>query len=90
MKFDEVIHALNFERRREIIKLLCKRDMSAPQIYVALGKDAPVYRQSVNKSLEILKKAGLIEKYYDDEKKALYYRVKKKVITLYLDRMTID
>jgi len=89
MELNKIVYALNSERRRAIIRLLCEKDMSAPQIHRRLGNKAPRYRQSINKSLELLKEAGLVDKYYNDEKKAIYYRITKKVVTLKLDEMKI-
>lgn len=90
MNLDKILRGLKAETRREILKLLCKKDMTAPEIYSALGKRAPVYRQSINKSLELLKEVGLVEKYYEDTKKALYYKITKKVYVIKLDQMSVE
>lgn len=89
MQIDKVIYGLNSNTRRKILKLLCKRDMTAPEIFKELKNGVPSYRQSVSKGLEILRECGLLIKYYDDEKKHLYYKITKKVITLRLDTISI-
>ena len=78
------------EIRREIIKLLCKEDLSAPQIFKALGKNAPVYRQSINKALDVLSSSGLIIKYYNFKKRGIYYKIKMKEIKIDLKKMRIQ
>ena len=70
--------------------MLCEKDMSAPQIYKELGDKAPTYRQSINKSLDILENCGLVEKYYDNNKKAICYRIVKKSLRLRLDNLSIE
>lgn len=89
MEMNKVIFALNSETRRKIIQLLYKEDMTAVEVFVKLKSSAPIYRQSINKALEILKECGLVEKYYDDNRKGLYYRLLKKEITLELKNMVI-
>lgn len=64
--------------------------MSASELYQSLGKDAPSYRQSVNKALEILKDAELVEKYYSEEKKAICYNVISKQIVISLLEMEVE
>ena len=55
-----------------------------------LKDNAPKYRQSVNKTLEILKQSDLVKKYYDDTKKALYYGIIRKELRLNLENMSIE
>ncbi|MBD3193376.1 MAG: hypothetical protein GF308_22260 [Candidatus Heimdallarchaeota archaeon] len=74
---------------RRILQLLSTEDMSAPQIYSRLGEHAPKYRQSVNKALEILRECGLIQKYYSEEQKGLFYHLKKKNYLVKLDSMEV-
>ena len=64
--------------------------MSAPQVYEKLGKNAPKYRQSVNKALETLRECGLVTKYYSDENKAIYYHLGKKTYVLKIAEMKIE
>ena len=64
--------------------------MSAPQIRDKLGVYAPKYRQSVNKALEMLRECGLVTKYYDNENKAIYYRLMKKTYIVKIDEMRIE
>jgi len=64
--------------------------MSAPQVYGELLERAPIYRQSVNKALETLKDCGLLTKYYDDSRKAIYYHLEKKTYIVKIDQMRVD
>ena len=90
MHLEVVIHALNVDLRRRIVRFLCKEDMTATEVFSNLKEHAPRYRQSVNKALEILKQSGLLRKYYDDKAKALYYGVVKKTLLLNLQSMTVE
>lgn len=90
MDMDEVIYGLNSQTRRRILSLLTKKPMSAPDIYHMLGDNAPVYRQSVNKSLDILERTKLVKKYYDSDKKAIYFKIEKNTLKINLDNLTIE
>lgn len=89
MQIDKVVYGLNSDTRQKILKLLCKRDMSAPEIFKELKNGVPSYRQSVSKALDILRESGLVIKYYDDKRKALYYKIAKKKVILKLDTLTV-
>ena len=90
MRLEKVIYALNSDLRRKILRLLCNEDMTASEVFLELKQDAPKYRQSVNKTLEILKESGLVRKYYNDTKKALYYRIVKKNLSMNLEEMSVE
>lgn len=90
MELEIFIRCLHSETRRKILQLLSKEDMSAPQIYRKLGENAPKYRQSVNKALEILTECGLVRKYYANEKKAIFYGLTKKKYTLKIPEMEVE
>lgn len=75
---------------RRILQMLAKEDMSASQIYSKLGNYAPKYRQSVNKALELLRESGLLSKYYNAEKKKLYYHLIKEKYTINLAEMKVE
>lgn len=83
MELENLLKGLNTATKRRIVQLLAKKDMSAPELYERLNGLAPKYRQSVNKPLDQLDSAGIVEKYYDKEKKALIYHLVK-------DHYTID
>ena len=90
MNFEKVVYVLNSDLRRRIIRLLCNQDLTASEVFFRLKENAPKYRQSVNKALETLKESGLVRKYYDDTKKALYYGIVKKKLSLNLEDMMIE
>jgi len=89
MEILKLVKALNNQTRRKIIQLLCHKDMTAVELYKKLGDEAPKYRQSINKSLEILKESGIIHKYYSDKDKKLYYHMQYKKIIIDLEKMQI-
>jgi len=90
MNLEDSIKGLNSKTRREILKLLCKENLSAIEVYRKLKNGGPKYRQSINKALEVLKECGLVEKYYDDEKNEICYRIIKKKICLDLANMELE
>jgi Fe2+ or Zn2+ uptake regulation protein len=90
MDLKRFISCLNSDARRRILQLLSEKDMSAPQIYRELGKYAPKYRQSVNKSLEMLREAGLVSKHYDNENKAIYFHLVKKTYIFEISKMKVE
>jgi len=78
MELRKIAYALNSDLRLRIIGLLCKEDMTANEVISKLKENAPRYRQSIYKALEILHTSGLVEKYYNDTTKALRYGIVKK------------
>jgi len=90
MLLHKVVRALDSELRVRILVLLCERDMTSTDVLSELKEHRPMYRQSVNKALEMLKESGLVRKYYDDSRKALYYSLVKKMITINLKDGSID
>lgn len=90
MDFRKFIHCIRSDTRRRILQLLSERDMSAPQAYEKLGKNAPKYKRSVNRALEILRECGLVTKYYSNENKAIYYHLGKKTYVLKIAEMKIE
>lgn len=81
MKIDRVLMALNSPLRRDIMTILAKEPRSAPEVMkelIALGRKVN-YRESVYRGLEKLVDAGLLEKYYDQQKGIAYKLVMKKI-----------
>jgi len=89
MEIQDLVKGLHSKTRRKILQLLCEKDRTAVEIYEDLKDDSPKFRQSVNKSLEILRKHKLIRKYYDEDKKALYYQISKKEFHVDLNNMSV-
>ena len=85
----KLIHCLNNDLRRDIIKYLAQGSMTVPEISEILGEKRPIYRQSINRSLEILRKCGIVVKEYDENKKSLYYNLKFKKIEIDISTMGI-
>lgn len=89
MNVEDIAICLGSKTRRKILQFLCEMNMSAIELHNKMGKDGPKYRQSVNKQLEILKKHGLLDKYYDDEKSAICYRILSKSISIDINEMLV-
>lgn len=89
MNLEKTVFALKNDLRRRILKLLSKKPMTAKEISVALGENAPKYRQSINRSLEILREGQLVKKEYNEEKKVLYYSLRYSKIIIELENMEI-
>lgn len=90
MEIGDVVYGLNSTTRRQILRLLSENELTAPEIYQKLGDDAPVYRQSVNKALDILEQSKLVEKYYNSEKKAIQFKIVTKKLTIDLKDLSVE
>ncbi|MGB9718729.1 MAG: ArsR/SmtB family transcription factor [Thermoproteota archaeon] len=91
MEPGKVISALNSEMRREILKIISEEPMTVIQVLEELKRRRfeVKYRETVYRALEKLLDAGLVEKYYDQEK-GLCYRIKAKLIAIDLANSTIE
>lgn len=90
MRIEKVVFALKNNLRRRILKILSKKPMTVKEINLALGEKAPKYRQSINRSLEILRECKLVKKQYDEDKKVLYYSINHAKIIINLEKMEIE
>ena len=82
MKMAKIIHALNSETRREIIRILGDEPKTVKEVFQEIKKISKInvkYRESIYRSLEKLVDAGLVEKYYDKEKGICYKLMIKKI-----------
>jgi DNA-binding transcriptional ArsR family regulator len=77
-----VAKALASPYRLSLLMLLAEDPMSLAQVQANLNHGR--YRSSVYRHLEALKAAGLLEKSYDDQAKALTYRLSARRIELVL------
>lgn len=80
----KVARALASVSRLSILALLVEGPMSLAEVQARLNLGR--YRSTVYRHLETLKAAGLVKKEYDDETKALRYRVSARRIELDLRR----
>jgi hypothetical protein len=90
MQVTTVAKVLSSQLNQTILTLLAEHDMDAVETFCKLGDQSPVYRQSVNKALESLRKAGLVKKYYNENKKKLCYSLLKKSVSINLEKMEIE
>jgi len=91
MDTKSVLHALNNDLRREILKILFRNGNSTvKEVYSSLKNNKPKYRQSVNKALDQLNEVGLVEKCYSTERKKIIYSIKFKEISICFEDMKIQ
>lgn len=90
MEIQDLVKGLHSKTSRKILQLLCDKDRTAVEIYGDLKGDAPKFRQSVNRALEVLRRHKLIKKYYDENRKALYYRIVKSDFHIDLKNMSVE
>ena len=91
MDIKSTLRALDNDLRREALKiLLTNGDCSVKEVYSNLQKNKPEYRQSVNKALDLLNEVGLVDKYYDENKKKIVYSANYQTIKIHLNEMDIQ
>jgi len=73
-----------------ILQYLTKNTASNQEIYEKLGKKIDIeYRSSIFEALKRIKKAGLVEKYYDDDTNQIKYKLVIKKVSLDFDEMSL-
>lgn len=83
-----LLQALDSPRRREILRLIWARELQAGEIHRSLGK---VTFGAVSQQLSILKRAGLVERRREGQKR--FYRAQKEslgVLAPWLESMWED
>lgn len=90
MEINKVMYSLKNELRREIIKILYQKPMTIAEIRKKLKEKAPVYRQSVNRALDILSDSKLVKKEYSEKEKRIVYSLIFNKITINFKDMTIQ
>lgn len=80
----KIFKALANQKRLNILKILCSKPMSAPEVHSEYCKrfETIKHREIIYNYLEQLLKAGLLEKYYDSEQKCLMYKLKNKQLII--------
>ncbi len=74
-----------------ILNYLFKKDASNQDIYRMLKLKVGIrYRSSAFEALKRIKKAGLVEKYYDDKKSKIMYKLKFRQVSLNFDGMNLQ
>jgi predicted transcriptional regulator len=87
-----VMRALDSNVRRMIMLLALdgpKTSMDYKEELVKRGYDIK-YKESIYKDLQLLVEAGLVEKYYDKEKKAIVYGSKVDTVVFDLLKWSLD
>ena len=77
----KILKSLNSNLRLLILKSLCENDMDSQQIFFRL-KGTVRYRQYIHRDLEILRKSGIIDKYYNYRDGKLYYHLERKKLII--------
>jgi DNA-binding transcriptional ArsR family regulator len=79
-----VSRALSHKLRLRILEYLAGRESTVKEVYESLGDIK--YRDTVFRHLETLKEAGLVIKFYDDETKALKYKIAVRTVRIGLTK----
>ncbi len=85
----EIAKGLNSNLRLLILKLLCESDMNSQEIFLRL-RGKVKYRQYIHRNLEILRKVGIINKYYNVDNSKLYYHLNKKRLIINFDKLSFE
>ena len=65
-----------------ILQYLANKDASNQELYEKLKDKTNIsYRSSIFEALKRIKETGLIEKYYDDDKSQIMYKLKYKTFS---------
>jgi predicted transcriptional regulator len=88
----KIIRALNNDVRRAILASICDNTCSVNELAVKLGSSNIDFksRDSLYKQLEILVNAGLLEKFYDVEKKAISYKNPIAQVVIDIEKLTVE
>ena len=92
MRSEEVLSALDSKTRIEILRILAAGPANVAGVLGELGRKefGTKYRESVFRALEKLANAGLVEKYYDNEKRGIRYRLLKTRVEIDFKTGTIS
>ena len=79
MRPEELFLALGSSTRIEILKILAAGPRNTAQVLDELDRRGfrVKYRESVFRALERLVSVGLVEKYYDNSRRGIHYRLLK-------------
>ena len=91
--YDEIISIAKILKSKTsllILNYLTKKDASNQELYDNLKNKVDIsYRSSIFEVLKRIKKAGLVEKYYDDENNQIKYRLKYRHFSFDLETMSL-
>ncbi len=92
--YDEIIllgKVLNSKTCLLILKYLANKDASNQELYEKLKTKTKIsYRSSIFEALKRIKKAGLVEKYYNDEDKQIKYKLRFKEFFINFGSLKIE
>ncbi len=72
MDLKRTLIALSSNKRLEMTNILSYNDLSAPEVFSKM-KSPPVFRQSVNRDLDVLVEVGILKKFYHQQTKKILY-----------------
>lgn len=86
----QILRALSYDVRIDIMKMLAENPLNMSNIFsatVGLGYDLK-YKETLYKEVDMLVKADLVEKYYDNNKKEIIY--KSRLSQVLIDVSTME
>ena len=92
MEIDRVCHALSSASRLKIIRILGNGDQTASEVFKKIKehRNGTAHRETIYRDLELLQKAGILNKVYDIKSKRLFYHlVSPKIIIDLLANETV-
>lgn len=90
MDIEKICAALSSKNRVKIAKALVKKSMSSIEVFKLLGKELDLRREAIYKYLEMLTKAGILEKFYDSQEKKLKYKlIKDKIVISFSSKWSL-
>ncbi|MBY9006071.1 MAG: hypothetical protein KGD63_04880 [Candidatus Lokiarchaeota archaeon] len=92
--YDDILllgKVLNSKTCLLILQYLASKDASNQELYEKLKNKTKIsYRSSIFEALKRIKKAGLVEKYYNDEDKQIKYRLRYKTFSFDFGKLELE
>jgi len=86
MKITDLGNAIRSYTRVTILKIIGDSELRAIDVYKEFTKLRKIHRESIYKELELLVKFGLLDKFYNANKKAIVYALKFHTVCIDLTR----
>jgi len=92
MEIHQVAKALSSQTRIKLLKILNNKQMSSMAIFTEynIKNNDNKHRESIYRSLEILVKAGILDKKYDVQSKEILYQIKINEVKINLKNLECE
>ena len=92
--YDDILllgKVLNSKTCLLILQYLASKDASNQELYEKLKNKTKIsYRSSIFEALKRIKKAGLVEKYYDDNSNQIKYKLKYETFSFNIGKLELE